>query len=112
MDGDGESDAPPPGWKPFEDGRTVGLHGAEGGEILRDEEHGAGARITLERGSPVAPFAVTCGVYGLFMHTAFAADEAEGQRKYDSMREGLIEIMSLPDPGEVSGRVSAFVEAF
>ena len=105
-------DAPPPGWEPFEGGRTVGLHGSEGGEILRDEEHGAGARITLERGAANAPFAVTCGVYGLFMHTARAADEAEGQRKYDAMREGLVEIMSLPDPGEVMGRVGAFVEAF
>ena len=105
-------DAPLPGWEPFEGGRTVGLHGSEGGEILRDEEHGAGARITLERGGPGAPFAVTCGVYGVFMHTAFAADEGEGRRKYDAMREGLVEIISLPDPGEVMGRVSAFVEAF
>ena len=101
-----------PGWQPVESGHTVGLHGTEGGIILRDEEHGAGARITLERGSHVAPFAVTCGVYGVFMHTAFAADETEGRRKYEAMREGLIEIMSLPDPGEVMGRVGAFVEAF
>ena len=106
------NDSPPPDWKPFEGGRTVGLHGTEGGVILRDEEHGAGARITLERGGLAAPFAVTCGAYGLFMHTAFAEDEAEGWRKYEAMRGGLVEIVSLPDPEEVPARVRAFVGAF
>ena len=113
MDGEAESNSsPPPGWEPFEHGRTVGLHGSEGGIIVRDEEHGAGARITLERGGAAAPFAVTCGIYGLFMHTAFAADEEEGERKYDAMREQLVEIMSLPDEGEAKSRVGAFVETF
>ena len=103
---------PSPDWEPFEDGRTVGLHGTGGGIILRDEEHGAGARITLERPEQLGSYTVTCGVYGLFMHTAYAADEAEGHRMYDAMREGLVEIMSLPDPDEATVRVSAFVAAF
>lgn len=103
---------PPAGWQPFEGGHTIGLHGTEGGIILRDEEHGAGARITLERGGAPASFTVTCGIYGFFVHTAFAADEAEGGRKYDAMREGLVDIMSLPDMDEATAQLQAFVEAF
>ena len=108
------TDNPPPSldWQPFEDGRTVGMHGTEGGVILRDEEHGAGARITLERPEGFGSYAVTCGVYGLFLHTTYAADEAEGRRRYDAMRDGLVEIMSLPNPDEATARISAFVAEF
>ena len=109
---DGDAQGVPAGWRPVENGHTVGLHGTEGGIILHDEEHGAGARITLERPEEFGSYTVTCGVYGLFMHTAYAADEAEGQRKYDAMREGLVEIMSLPDSDEATTRVSGFVAAF
>ncbi len=98
-------------WQPFEGGRTVGRHGTEGGLILRDEEHPAGARITLERGGIVAPFAVTCGIYGLFVHTAFAPDEAAGTGKYDAMKQRLVEMMALPDR-DISAHLRAFADAF
>ena len=110
MDADAENPLSPD-WEPVEGGRTVGMHGTDGGVILRDEEHGAGARITLEHPGAFGAYAVTCGVYGFFVHTAYAADEAEGQRKYEAMREQLVEIMSLPDE-EAHSRVSTFVEAF
>ena len=46
-------------WHAFEDGATIGQQGSESGEIARDEEHPLGARITLERDTPIAPFAIT-----------------------------------------------------
>lgn len=36
--------------------------------LVRDEEHSAGARITLERDGSIAPFAITCGIYGGFLY--------------------------------------------
>jgi len=54
-------------WRRFEAGSTVGLKGTEDGVILRDEDHDAGARITLDREcTHGVSFAVTCGIYGWF----------------------------------------------
>ena len=58
-------------WYPFESGATLGQKGSEGGAILRDEEHPQEARITFERDTRIAPFAITCGIYGCMMHTRF-----------------------------------------
>ena len=75
------------GWQPTENGGTLGTAGSEGGVILRDEEHDLGARITLERHCSIAPFAVTCGIYGWFFHTRFASTETEAE--YSAMSSGL-----------------------
>ena len=68
--------APQLTWYPFDGGSTVGTIGTESGRILCDEEHAAGARITLEQGGNT-PFGITCGIYGCFVHTAFASTETE-----------------------------------
>jgi len=77
-------------WKPFGSEPKASseyaadvLRGSEGGVIVRDEEHALGARITLETGCGIAPYAITCGIYGWMMHTCFLeelADDEEGQR--------------------------------
>ncbi len=43
--------------------------GSEGGLIIADEEYKGSCRITLEKCEPY--YAVTCGVYGAMVHTAF-----------------------------------------
>ena len=43
--------------------------GSEGGTIIADEEYKESCRITLERCERY--YAITCGVYGSMMHTAF-----------------------------------------
>jgi hypothetical protein len=57
--------------------------------VFRDEEHVLGARITLERAASVAPFAITCGIYGWMMHTCFFDSEAEAESQYDQMKNSL-----------------------
>jgi hypothetical protein len=76
-------------WRPFEDGTTLGQAGSEEGIVVRDEEHSLGARITLERAASVAPFAITCGIYGWMMHTRFFSTEAEAEAQYDLMKTGM-----------------------
>ena len=107
-------------WRPFENGATVGQPGSEGGATIRDEEHEAGSRITLERGCGSAPWAVTCGIYGWFFHTRFLGSEAEAE--FPAMQDSLAAILDIvrrvDDPGAdvqmgtVGEAISEFVARF
>ena len=99
------------GWYPVDDGATVGQTGSEKGVILDDEEHSLGARITLEKGGDIAPFSVTCGIYGLLVHTRFFSDEADGKQAYEAMKLGLV---AVADAGgeNANERASAFIAEF
>lgn len=98
-------------WTPCENGSTSGTTGSEGGVVLRDEEHETGARITLEEcGHP--PFAITCGIYGVVAHTAFAATEIEAVDAYEAMKaeiEALLDL--LPDTDAEPEAKERFYEA-
>ncbi len=84
-------------WSDYDAGYSVGTVGADGGAIVRDEEHESGARITLEEEGSSAPFAVTCGVYGWMMHTRYFSEESEADDEYDRMKNELDEILeSIP----------------
>lgn len=85
------------GWTACEGGSTIGRSGSEGGRIRCDEEHELGARITLEEvGNP--PFAITCGIYGVMVHTAFAADAVEADDAYAAMKADMEALFDLwPD---------------
>ncbi len=87
-------------WIPFEDGKTIGIKGTEGGTVIADEQHDGGARITLERDCLRAPYAITCVIYGWAYHTRFLADEATAKQSYSDMKAGLEEIVKLLPPGD------------
>lgn len=76
-------------WHPSEKGSTIGQPGSEQGIIVRDEEHDLGARITLERDTRTAPFAITCGIYGWMMHTRFFSSAPEAEEQYARMKNAL-----------------------
>ncbi len=61
-------------WIPFDNSKTIGTKGSEGGKIIEDLENIDGARITLEKDCGNIPFAVTLGIYGLMFHTHFDSD--------------------------------------
>ena len=84
-------------WTQFDSGSSIGITGSEDGVIVLDEEHLYGARVTLERDGSHAPWSVTCGIYGAFLHTAFASSEAEGREKYEHMKSDLVRIMQTED---------------
>ena len=67
--------------------------GSEGGIIVRDEEHPLGARITLEKECEVAPYAITCGIYGWMMHTCFLSQEGEAAKQYEEMKSELGDLL-------------------
>jgi hypothetical protein len=109
-------------WFPHDQGSTIGQYGSEAGVIVRDEEHPLGARITLERRTPTAPFAITCGVYGWMVHTRFFSDEPGAKAEYEDMRDALTSILNIvPEASEaennekmrpVNEAVASFVERF
>jgi len=85
-------------WSAYDGGSTLGEAGSENGVILADEEHSAGAHITLERDG-YTPWAITCGVYGLMVHTVFAGQEGEARSKYAAMKADIGNFMdSDTDP--------------
>lgn len=48
---------------------ATGTAGSEGGVVIADEEYKNSCRITLEKCEKY--YAITCGVYGAMVHTAF-----------------------------------------
>jgi len=110
------------GWAAFENGKTVGARGSEDGVIVVDEEHDLAARITLERDGSVAPFAITCGIYGWTFHTRFFSTRETAARDLEEMKDAIGAILSkIPrtdDPAleqkrrEVTEAISAFVARF
>ena len=109
---------PEDSWYPFEDSATLGLAGSEGGSILRDDEHPAGARITLEKETTVAPFAITCGIYGYMVHTRFFGLESEATSQYDEMKNALSAILEQTCGSDdkngptFNEKVIAFIETY
>ncbi len=109
-------------WEPFDGGATIGQEGSESGTIIRDEEHPSGARITLERNTPTAPFAITCGVYGWMIHTRFFKTESDALAQFDAMKGSLSEITAIIPPVDdpqleagirgVSDALNAFVKQY
>jgi hypothetical protein len=105
-------------WYDFGNGTTLGSAGSESGITIRDEEFPLGARITLERETRAAPFAITCGIYGNMVHTRFFENETEACAQYDSMRGTLSDILEAASEGGVDRRqvlfdgIAAFVEMY
>ena len=74
-------------WVAFDNGKSIGKVSAEGGVILRDEEHPRGGRVTLKQGKTF--ISVSCHIYGWIDHTRFFHTVADAQREYVIMKNIL-----------------------
>ncbi len=105
-------------WYRFDNGSTLSHAGSEGGVIVFDEEHPLGARVTLERDTKAAPFAITCGIYGCMLHTRFFGLESEASSEYGLMKNALSDLLfRAGESGDDSDRVlmegvEEFVETY
>ncbi|HEX8823964.1 MAG TPA: hypothetical protein VF794_28860 [Archangium sp.] len=87
-------------WSAAEGGSTLGMGGAEGGTIVRDEQHPAGLRLTLEEDPARSFHALTCSVAGWLVHRRYFDDEAKAQAAWDEMKPALVELSTqLPASG-------------
>lgn len=78
-------------WVEYDNGNSIGKVSAEGGVILRDEEHARGGRMTLKQGKTF--ISVSCHIYGWIDHTRFFHSVAEAQREYVIMKTILGSMM-------------------
>jgi len=106
-------------WSRFVDEKGApAVTGSEGGTIVLDEEHGLGARITLEKDGAIAPFTITCGIYGWMAHTRFFSNLDEATHAYEAMKPELVTILetipysSDPEAEKKSARVSEAISGF
>jgi hypothetical protein len=100
-------------WTSFDGGASIGRMGSESGVIIRDSEHPRGARITLERAGTVAPYSITCGIYGCMAHTRFFSTEIEASQEFDLMAAALEPILqSSTTESDLIDSVGGFVEQF
>lgn len=90
----------------WEQSNTVGSHGSENGEILADEEYKNACRITLEKCKEY--YAITGGIYGGMVHTAFCGAE-DFQQMYNAMKKDLQEFI---DTDASSSERREFYERF
>ena len=90
-------------WK---DGNLLGKEGSEGGQVLKDEIYVKGCRVTLEKCPKY--YAITCGVFGAFCHTAFC-NEKENLDLYEQIK---MEMQAFMDKETTVEEEIAFYEAF
>ncbi|MBC7006827.1 hypothetical protein BIZ38_00020 [Pseudoalteromonas sp. BZK2] len=81
-------------WSEIDNGETIGTIGSENGEIIKDEEHSKGARLTLEKDSVNAPYTLTSGVYGCFFHTTHLSNIKEGISEFEAMKAEISEFVN------------------
>ena len=105
-------------WTPFDSGASIGSEGSESGTIVADFEHELGARITIERDGDIAPFAITCGIYGWFVHTRFFSTRPEADTECATMQSAMdaiiqtIPVTSDPECATKSAAVSQAISDF
>lgn len=87
-------------WVSYKNGKTIYSCGTENGTIIQDEEYQNSCRITLEIDGATASFCITCGVYGMYVHTVFASSEREAIDKYSLMKHELQNFIDKPKTDE------------
>ncbi|MFY0630312.1 MAG: hypothetical protein JXR05_08010 [Flavobacteriaceae bacterium] len=87
-------------WLIYNNGKTIGETGSENGEIILDEEHSLGARVSLEKDGDIAPFSITLGIYGLLLHTDFYSDIDSAKLFFNTFKQKIEVVLkhySIPE---------------
>lgn len=88
------------GWKPYEDGGSIGWMGSQGGTITRDEDLAGRVRLTYEVDDSRSFHAITCSVAGWFLHHRFFDNAADATTAFDAMKPALEQLRAqLPEGG-------------
>lgn len=109
-------------WEAFDNGQSIGELGGEDGVIERDDAFKGMARITLESNTLLAPFTVTCNIFGWMVHTRYFGKRNIADSEFEKMKPELARISALlpGDPGDLADQdfadltqeLKMFVEKF
>jgi len=93
------SSGPASRWLSYQQGKTIGTKGSEFGEIVLDDELAQLGRVTLERlHSPLrAPWAITCGAYGITVHTIYFGDEGSARAAAEAIKPLIERIAAVEE---------------
>ena len=102
-------------WFAYDDGKSIGKISPDGGEILHDDRHPLGARITLKRSEKFV--SVTCSIYGWMDHTRFFGTVFDARREFVLMKYAIDQIMEVISTGGTNNlngweAISEFVRRF
>lgn len=102
-------------WLLYKEGVTIGTQTPLGDEILMDEVHTDGARLTIKRNSKYV--SVSCSINKWIEHTRFFNTVHDAKREYRTMKPVLVEITDLlktPDINQLKvwEAISNFVRRF
>lgn len=102
-------------WKPYNRGRSIGIKGAEGSTIVRDEEHPLGARMTIKQGNDYV--SVSCNISGKIDHTRFFKEMRGAEREYANMQKELAKVLDAISTAKAADikvweTISGFVARF
>jgi len=85
-------------WSFFNNGKSIGTTGRDGGVVLFDEEHAKGARITYRRRDGMV--SVSIKFHGYMDHTRFFTTEQDAQREYRVMKiaaDNILDEINQPE---------------
>jgi hypothetical protein len=102
-------------WEPYNNGRSIGIIGSEGSQIIRDEEHPLGARMTIKQGQDYV--SVSCNIAGKIDHTRFFKRMTAAKRDYETMQQELTEVIEAVSAAHAADirvweAISGFVTRF
>src|SRR5688572_17224178 len=102
-------------WLLYQEGATIGTQTPLGDDILMDEIHSDGARLTIKRSSKYV--SVSCSINKWIEHTRFFNTVRDAKREYRVMKPVLVEITDLlktPDINQLKvwEAISNFVRRF
>ena len=102
-------------WLLYHEGGTIGTTTPLGDEILMEEVHSDGARLTIKRSSKYV--SVSCSINKWIEHTRFFNTVHDAKREYRTMKPALVEITDLlqtPNINELKvwEAISNFVRRF
>jgi hypothetical protein len=78
-------------WQPYNQGRSIGVKGSEGSQIVRDEEHPLGARMTIKQGQDYV--SVSCNISGKIDHTRFFREMKAAEQEYFNMQQEMTKVI-------------------
>jgi hypothetical protein len=81
-------------WVPIDNGETVDTIGFEGGTILKDEQYGDHARITLEEDG-TAPYIIIATLAGFTDHICFYDDLNTAETYFERIKVDLERLIGL-----------------
>jgi len=82
-------------WEPFGQGKTINTKGFDDGIIFCDEVYRRHCRVTLEKETPIAPYAIIVELYGRLADITYARSEREAFEKYEKVKRNFEKLLTI-----------------